>query len=231
VHSDEGVLPYETKTDHDYRFFDDCSADFWPYPRELGGTEVLRKIAFEGLAIEKRDLECVVSLYDAGIAYTDDAIGRLLDELRRLGIYEDALVILTGDHGEGFMEHGRVLHSQPYRELTRVPLIMKFPGSKRHARIEEMIGLIDLMPMREAAGRSSRTSERDPKGGSATITSSCGTGTSPSIPGCSRNSSCTTGQWTLERRRTSQDVTRTWKNGSSRRPWTSTGSRNPSERN
>jgi arylsulfatase A-like enzyme len=107
---------------------------------------VLRKIAFEDLAIEKRDLECVVSLYDGGIAYTDNAIGRLLDELRQLGIYDDTLIIITADHGEGFMEHGRVLHSQPYRELTRVPLIMKLPGSKRHARIEEMIGLIDLMP-------------------------------------------------------------------------------------
>jgi len=146
VHSDEGALPYQTETDYDHRFFQDCSPDFWDYPRNLGGTEILKKIAFEDLAIEKQDLDCVVSLYDGGIAYTDGAVGHLLDKLRELGIYRDALIILTADHGEGFMEHGRVLHSQPYREVTRVPLIMKFPGSRRHARVGDMIGLIDLMP-------------------------------------------------------------------------------------
>jgi arylsulfatase A-like enzyme/tetratricopeptide (TPR) repeat protein len=68
--------------------------------------------------------------YDAEIATADAIIGSFLDDLRTLGVYDRAVVILTGDHGEGLGDHGEEQHSiLLYREALQVPLIVKLPGS------------------------------------------------------------------------------------------------------
>jgi arylsulfatase A-like enzyme len=51
------------------------------------------------------------SRYDAGIAYIESEIGRLLVRLRELGLYEDTLIIITSDYGEAFDEHDLMGHS------------------------------------------------------------------------------------------------------------------------
>jgi len=93
--------------------------------------------------------ENIVSLYDGEIRYTDEVFfGPLLDGLRRLGLYDNTMIILTADHGEAFYEHGMWLHEiQLYNELTHIPLMIKFPQS-RHAggKIKENVRIIDIMP-------------------------------------------------------------------------------------
>jgi arylsulfatase A-like enzyme len=91
------------------------------------------------------------ALYDGAILSMDFKIGTVLDHLRRLGLYDDMLIIVTSDHGEQLGErdgrfynfHGETL----YDEMIRVPLIMKLPGStfggRRVARITRTI---DVMP-------------------------------------------------------------------------------------
>jgi arylsulfatase A-like enzyme len=86
--------------------------------------------------------------YDGQIRYVDDNVGRLLEELKRLGRYDDTLIVLTSDHGDGFYEHGFISHSTtPYEELARVPLIVKLPR-RRHAGTEvaQQVRLVDVMP-------------------------------------------------------------------------------------
>ena len=74
----------------------------------------------------------IQALYDDGISFLDEQIGRLLAELRRLKLEDRTLVVFTSDHGEGFLEHGYVTHGNtPYDELLKVPLILRFPGSPR----------------------------------------------------------------------------------------------------
>ena len=56
---------------------------------------------------------------------------------------------MTSDHGEAFLEHGRLQHGfEPYREVTHVPLVIKAPRSHRvkGERVRETVGLIDVMP-------------------------------------------------------------------------------------
>jgi len=90
-----------------------------------------------------------VAAYDAEIRYMDHHVGRLFDGLRELGLYRDAWIIVTADHGELLGEHGEIGHANtPYQEVVHVPLIVKEPsrGSNR-GRADEWIQLIDVMPM------------------------------------------------------------------------------------
>lgn len=100
--------------------------------------------------MNSRDLEHIIALYDGEIAFTDEYIGRFFSKLKRLGIYDDTLIIVTSDHGEAFFEHGIKGHSSlPYEELIRVPLIIKFPTSVDHPRGSTFPGqasILDIMP-------------------------------------------------------------------------------------
>lgn len=82
----------------------------------------------------------------------DERLGRRLAWLRETGRWDGALVIVTSDHGEEFVEHGATGHSiQLYEEVVRVPLIVKFPSGSRWARrhgerIPHRVRLVDLYP-------------------------------------------------------------------------------------
>lgn len=86
--------------------------------------------------------------YDGEIAAADAAVGEFLDELRRLGIYDRALVVLLADHGESLGEHGEEQHGLfLYRSTLQVPLLIKLPaGARRGETIREIAGLVDLAP-------------------------------------------------------------------------------------
>jgi choline-sulfatase len=87
-----------------------------------------------------------VDLYDEEIRYTDLHIGRLLDDLRRRGLYDRTVIVITGDHGEGFGEHGIDLHGYHlYAPQTKVPLIVRVPGLAP-VRVTMPAGHVDLLP-------------------------------------------------------------------------------------
>ena len=73
------------------------------------------------------------SPYDGEIAAADAIVGDLIAELKRLGVYDRAIVVLLSDHGEGLGEHGEEEHGVLlYREAIHVPLMLKLPEG-RHA--------------------------------------------------------------------------------------------------
>jgi tetratricopeptide (TPR) repeat protein len=86
--------------------------------------------------------------YEGEIAAADAALGVLLDGLRSLGRYDDALVVLVSDHGEGLLDHGEQEHGiLLYREALHVPLLVKLPGSAQAGtRQAAPAGLRDVLP-------------------------------------------------------------------------------------
>ena len=86
--------------------------------------------------------------YDGEIAAADAAVGTLLAGLRRLGRYDDALVLLLADHGEGLGDHGEDEHGiLLYREVLHVPLLLKLPRSERGGTTDaSAVGLRDVLP-------------------------------------------------------------------------------------
>lgn len=85
-----------------------------------------------------------VDRYDSEIAYTDSALGRLIEHLQRTR--PSAAIVISADHGEAFDEHGDRYHGTSlYDEQVRVPLILKLPGA-RPSIVSTPVSLIDLMP-------------------------------------------------------------------------------------
>jgi len=95
-----------------------------------------------------RDLKHVLALYDGEIRYTDEHVGGLLQTLNRLGLSNDTLVVVFGDHGDEFYEHGKATHSRTlYEEIVHVPLILRWPGRlPTGERIDAIASLVDIMP-------------------------------------------------------------------------------------
>jgi arylsulfatase A-like enzyme len=84
--------------------------------------------------------------YDAAIAFIDQEIGRLLDELQRRGVLDNTIVVVTSDHGEQFGEHGLEAHANSlYLPLLHVPLVIRYPPRvAKGVRIESSVSLRDL---------------------------------------------------------------------------------------
>ena len=99
--------------------------------------------------LPEKERRNIIGLYDGEIRFTDEAlIGPLIAKLKRLGVYDQAMIILTSDHGEEFFEHQSWRHTHSlYDECLKVPLIIKFPGSKyRGKKPVSFVRLIDVMP-------------------------------------------------------------------------------------
>jgi arylsulfatase A-like enzyme/tetratricopeptide (TPR) repeat protein len=86
--------------------------------------------------------------YDGEIATADAIVGELLAELKRLGVYDRAVVILLSDHGEGLGDHGEDEHGVLlYNEAIHVPLLLKLPGAKlAGGSTDSPVALTDVAP-------------------------------------------------------------------------------------
>jgi arylsulfatase A-like enzyme len=94
------------------------------------------------------NLEYYVAQYDGAIAYIDSLLGGFFDELKQLGLYDDALILVSSDHGESLNEHSYFLdHGILTDPVIKVPLIVRFPH-RRHAglRVSGQVQLIDVYP-------------------------------------------------------------------------------------
>ena len=97
--------------------------------------------------------------YDGEVAFADEIVGRLLDRLRALDIYDRATIVLLSDHGEGLGDHGEQEHGLfLYNATIHVPLIVKLPGQARTRRVSAPVQQIDLVPtILDLAGAPKRT--------------------------------------------------------------------------
>ena len=87
-------------------------------------------------------------LYDGEIAYADSALANLIAYLKKSARYQNALIVVVGDHGEGLGEHHEDTHGIfLYDSTTHVPLIVKLPGSLNAGRvIDAQVRTIDIAP-------------------------------------------------------------------------------------
>ena len=86
--------------------------------------------------------------YDGEIAYADACVGKLLDALRKHGLYDETMIAVMADHGESLGAHGESTHGVfLYDETLHVPLLIKLPLNRGAGRrIESRTGLVDVAP-------------------------------------------------------------------------------------
>lgn len=147
-----------------FLFYFDPHYDYIPMPpyntrftdAQYSGLQDGRNIrSLRNRRLSPDDQNQIRALYDGEIRCVDDQIGRLMAELRRLQLADSTLVLVTGDHGDEFWDHGGTAHGHTlYDDLLHVPLVMRLPGGRyAGVRIDANVGLIDLMPtLLDAAG-------------------------------------------------------------------------------
>ncbi|MFW5964408.1 MAG: sulfatase [Natronomonas sp.] len=123
------------------------------YIREVSGDTVgthrmLLAHAQTGLGreVSDRTLESLRMLYQGATRQVDASIGRLLEALDTAGVADETALVVAGDHGEEFQEHGHLAHyPKLYDELIRVPLLVDVPGAEPR-RVERQVALDSVPP-------------------------------------------------------------------------------------
>jgi arylsulfatase A-like enzyme len=140
----QGVLPWleEHRNETFFLYLHSLDLHFGYRPRPPFDAKFVSK---DSTGLE-RDRE----LYDNELAYNDAEIGKLVSELKRLGLYNDTVLFVTADHGEEFGEHGAnaTRHGKTLdQEALHIPGILKLPGS-RYAGLkpEALASNIDTAP-------------------------------------------------------------------------------------
>jgi arylsulfatase len=100
----------------------------------------------EVLTLTDGDAGHLVARYDEGINYSDALVGDFLEKLRAGKLLDNAVVIITADHGEGLFDHDYFFHDfNLYEDTLRVPLLVRAPGLAA-GEVTEQVALIDLLP-------------------------------------------------------------------------------------
>jgi arylsulfatase A-like enzyme len=102
-------------------------------------------MGMESGSIRDRDILLARDCYDDCIAFLDEQLGRLLDQLQRGGLLDNTVMIITSDHGEAFGDHGHFGHGPGvYLEEVGVPLVILAPGAPAGRVVESPVSLRDL---------------------------------------------------------------------------------------
>jgi arylsulfatase A-like enzyme len=122
--------------------------DATPARLEVARIRHLMRVVAGGATLGPGDLEQVVTSYDREIAYTDAMLGELWRGLEERGLDRTTLLAVGADHGEGFMEHGLLLHTLAvYDEFVKVPLILRLPGRvPAGKRVAAQVRNLDVLP-------------------------------------------------------------------------------------
>ncbi len=114
-----------------------------------GSQAYLSSIRGRPEAVSEADLEQLIALYDANLVYADTAADRVLSSLAAAGRLEEAVLLVTSDHGEAFFEHGAESHnSTVYDEMLQVPFMLRLPGGAKPSGLDlnRFASLEDLTP-------------------------------------------------------------------------------------
>lgn len=117
---------------HAYFFFLDSPHSEYSFPPTfpLRYTPISTHVDYLQLAPGSHELEMMKNRYRNSIAYVDTLMHRFFQTLKEKNLYEDALISITGDHGEEFFEEGALFHgTHVNRYQTNVPILLKCPPS------------------------------------------------------------------------------------------------------
>lgn len=96
---------------------------------------------------DKKDMRKLIDGYDTGIRYMDDYLGQVLKELRRQGIEDEVMIVITADHAENLGELGIYAeHGTADKATCNIPMIIRMPGMEKPQVDDDLHYHLDLLP-------------------------------------------------------------------------------------
>ena len=127
----------------EFMFFESPHARYFFPPESVIAEPYLADMNYATMDVE-RDLAAIRNRYLNACRHLDSQFERIFEHLRETGLLDDTIVILTGDHGEEFLEHGKWGHHSDWSdEQSRTPLVMWIPGEAPR-RIETRTSHVDI---------------------------------------------------------------------------------------
>ncbi len=89
----------------------------------------------------------MIDAYDTSMRFVDGAIAKVIGYLAARELLSNTVNVVTSDHGEEFLEHGKTRHKGPlFDEIVHVPLVLKYPSGPSGVRISQLVQNFDVMP-------------------------------------------------------------------------------------
>lgn len=128
-------------------FLDSTHSEYsWPKDFPTKFTPISDGIDYLSMAGGKKDLQLVKNRYKNSVAFVDHLFGEFMKTLKEKQLDEEAIVVVTGDHGEEFFEHGAMFHGTHINQMqTSVPLYYKF-GQKQNTSTSTFTSHMDIFP-------------------------------------------------------------------------------------
>ncbi|MCH9613826.1 MAG: hypothetical protein SP1CHLAM54_08350 [Chlamydiia bacterium] len=124
-------------THFEYSWPDDFDIKFKPIDRD--------KTHFR-LSSSTRDMKFIKNRYKNSINFVDMLMGSFFGKLKRMGLYDESLIVFTGDHGDEFYEAGQLFHASHLSEMqTKPPIYFKLGDNTRYKPVER-VSHVDIMP-------------------------------------------------------------------------------------
>jgi arylsulfatase A-like enzyme len=136
--------PYMSPDDYHARFLEEPSEPF-EFKAPLWEDIMVRRCTECRADVTEARLNDLRARYDGAIAHTDEVLGEFFAELRRDGVLDQSVLVVTSDHGEELFDHGGFGHGKSlYGEMLNVPLLVRPPGGTTGRRIAEPVSLVDV---------------------------------------------------------------------------------------
>lgn len=128
-----------------FMFFESPHADYNFPPESVIEPDYLKDFSYAGMDLQ-RNIGAIRKRYLNAVHHLDSQLGKVMAHLERRGMLDDTLVVITGDHGEEFMEKGRWGHNSTFvDEQLRVPLVLWVPG-RAPRNVDVRTSHADLLP-------------------------------------------------------------------------------------
>lgn len=133
---------------HLYLIFLDATHSEYSFPKDfpLKFTPIAKEIDYLTIGPKSPELEHIKNRYRNAIHYIDHLMGDVFSTLKKENLWDDAIIAITGDHGEEFFEEGALFHGTHINHYqTSVPIFLKFPSKDWVPQTEEATHM-DLFP-------------------------------------------------------------------------------------
>ncbi len=118
----------------------------WAVKRR-GEIEQFKPIPNQGEPFSEELKRKLIHGYYASVSYTDAQIGRVLDEMERLKLFDNTIIVLWGDHGWHLGDHGSWTKHSNFEQANRIPLLIYAPGiTQPNAATKQLAETVDIYP-------------------------------------------------------------------------------------